>query len=136
MPAIQAVIPNEAQKEDADLMRPTIIGCSQLILRHFWRICNPQFGGEPPNEPPQADLIRNCVRDNFITPAKSAGMAQLRVRSGDVHRALGLTNKYPAVCSAMSGQKIQELCNVRVVAKEGNVGANFHVTYLLSQDGG
>ena len=124
------------QKAEADLVQSAIIGCSLYVLRRFSHFWNLDSSGPRPDGMLQADKIRNYVRDQFIAPAKNAGMTQIRVRSGDVHRALHLSNSYSAVCSAMRGVRIQELCNVGIATEEGNVGANFCVTYSLCEKEG
>lgn len=78
-----------------------------------------------------SDSIRVFMRDNFIIPARKAGKTRLRIKSGDVHNEMNLRNRYPAVCSAMKGSKIEQLCNVRIIEQEGTDGANFYVDYAL-----
>jgi hypothetical protein len=48
----------------------------------------------------QAHRIRQFVLDHFIAPARAGGRSEVVVRAGDVHRATGLANAMPAVCSA------------------------------------
>jgi hypothetical protein len=38
----------------------------------------------------QADRIRQFVRDRYVAPARIDGRAQITIRAGDVHRAMGL----------------------------------------------
>lgn len=78
-----------------------------------------------------SDTIRIFIRDNFIIPARTMNKTQIRLRSGDVHSMMKLRNRYPAVCSAMKGYKIEQLCSVKILNKEGQDGANFYVTYAL-----
>lgn len=78
-----------------------------------------------------SDTIRIFIRDNFIIPARTANETQIRLRSGDVHSRMKLRNRYPAVCSAMRGYKIEQLCGVKIMELEGSDGANFYVTYAI-----
>jgi len=78
-----------------------------------------------------ADNIRLFIKTNYIDPARQRGQRRLALRSSEIHRRMGLKNRYPAVCSAMRGRKIEDLCGVKVTDTDGAVGANFVVTYDL-----
>jgi len=78
-----------------------------------------------------ANKIRLFIKTKYIEPARQRGQRKLVLRSGEIHRRMGLKNRYPAVCSAMRGRKIEDLCGVSVVGIDGTVGANFVVTYDL-----
>lgn len=72
-----------------------------------------------------ADRIRLYVRQELIGPAREAGHPQLRVRAGDVHKAMGLDNRMPAVCGALDAQKFYEEAGVRLIRRSGpRQGAN------------
>ena len=88
----------------------------------------PVPGGRSPTH---ADSIRAFLRDRYFEPARRNGTRYLQLRSGDVHQAMGLHNRYPAVCNAMSNQKVEKSGQVRIVKTEGATGANFYVTYSL-----
>jgi hypothetical protein len=82
----------------------------------------------------QAEQIRKFVFDQYITPARRAGRSDVVVvRAGDVHRDMGLANAMPAVCSAIGGQKFEELAGLTCVGRKGptngaNVFFSFHLT--------
>lgn len=78
-----------------------------------------------------SDTIRDYIYEKILKPSKEAGTQKVIVKSSDIHTALKLINRYPAVCSAMKGAKIEKRYNVQVINTEGNYGRNFTVTYKL-----
>ncbi len=81
----------------------------------------------------QADRIRAFVIRKFFEPAKATGRSSVTIRAGDVHRMMGLSNIYPAVCSALRGNKLQAEANVRFLGQEGPLnGANVLFRYRLT----
>jgi hypothetical protein len=53
-----------------------------------------------------SDRIRQYVVEKYITPATSHGEGSVRVVSGDVHKALGLSNRIAQVCAALRSKKL------------------------------
>lgn len=81
----------------------------------------------------QADRIRAFVTRKFFSPAESAGRSHVTIKAGDVHRMMGLNNAYPAVCSALRGNKLQSEAGVDFRGQEGPLnGANVLFRYDLS----
>ena len=79
----------------------------------------------------QADRIRKFALERWITPARGEGKTAITIRAGDVHRAMGLANAMPAVCSALGSHKFASLAGVTLLRTEGPAaGAN---VYLLFQ---
>ena len=73
----------------------------------------------------QADRIRQYVATKIGDPARQAGKPGFEVRAGDVHRALGLTNALPNICSAIGGRQFLALAGVRIASRNGpRAGAN------------
>jgi 5-methylcytosine-specific restriction enzyme B len=66
-----------------------------------------------------ADRIRQFVLEEVVEPARSQGRATVTVVSGDVHRALGLNNRMPAVCAALDTDKFLAYARVRLVSRSG-----------------
>ena len=66
-----------------------------------------------------ADQIRNYVRNALIEPARQRGQITARVKAGEVHAALGLKNRMPAVCSALDADKFLQDAGVILVSREG-----------------
>lgn len=78
-----------------------------------------------------ADTIRECIYNKFIRPAKELGNSEILVKSSEIHCLLKLSNRYPAVCSAMEGKKIEEEYGVKVLKTEGRYGLNFSLLYKV-----
>jgi len=78
-----------------------------------------------------ADVIRNSIYNDFLKPAKDLGNREILVKSSEIHYLLKLSNRYPAVCSAMEGKKIEEEYGVKVLKTEGRYGLNFSVLYKI-----
>jgi serine/threonine protein kinase/lipoprotein NlpI len=80
-----------------------------------------------------ADEIRQFVLENHIEPGREQGRERVDVRAGDVAAGMGLRNRMPSVCNAMTGKKIEALAGVQIGAIRGpNPGANCVVDYLVS----
>lgn len=72
-----------------------------------------------------ADQIRQYVRVQLIEPARVAGRRQVKVRAGDVHAALDLENRMPAVCGALDAGRFSDEARVTLVRRSGpKQGAN------------
>jgi hypothetical protein len=69
--------------------------------------------------PARADEIRRYVLTEIIEPTRRAGQRTVRVRAGDVHDAMGLVNRVPAVCGALDTEKFQDLAGVTLVERTG-----------------
>jgi hypothetical protein len=80
----------------------------------------------------QADRIRKFALERWITPARREGKTAITIRAGDVHRAMGLANAMPAVCSALGSQKFASLAGVTLLRTEGPAaGANVYFYFSL-----
>lgn len=66
-----------------------------------------------------ADRIRQHVLDEIIEPARHLGQATVTVRVGDVHSAMGLESRMPAVCSALDANKFLDFARVTLVRRIG-----------------
>jgi hypothetical protein len=66
-----------------------------------------------------ADQIRNIVFEKVVRPALKSTKSELKIRAGDIHSAMHLHNRVPAVCSALESGKFQELCSLELVHREG-----------------
>lgn len=56
----------------------------------------------------------------------------MSVRAADVHKAMGLKNRLPAVVSALGTLKVQSYANVEVIRIDGPLmGANTTLTFKL-----
>ena len=79
-----------------------------------------------------ADKIREYVLNEYIKPARRRGESTVTVRAGDVHKAMGLVNRMPAVGGALGAAKFENYANVRRIKSEGpHQGANLRLTFRL-----
>lgn len=81
----------------------------------------------------QADRIRRFVLENYIKPARTRSETRVEVVTGDVHRAMALDNKMPAVCSALGSGKFEELAGVKIIDRQGPANSStVRFTYELA----
>ena len=66
-----------------------------------------------------ADTVRDHVLKNYIEPARNAKAASVKVRAGDVHRALNDRARLPLVCSALTAISFRRAHNSRLLKVEG-----------------
>lgn len=84
----------------------------------------------------QADRIRAFVARRIAAPAHAAGRSRFLVRAGDVHRAMGLFNALPSICSAIGSRKFETIAMVRLVHHEGpHAGSNAIFEFEFLEDG-
>jgi hypothetical protein len=79
-----------------------------------------------------SDETRKYVRDNYIAPARARGDREVSGRAGDVHKALGYSNKYPLVVAALGALKFRTYANVELLRIDGPInGANTVLTFRI-----
>lgn len=66
-----------------------------------------------------ADDIRAAALRLFIHPAREKGHAEVSIRAGNLHDALGLDQAHANVCQALGGSKFQQLAKVPPPRVEG-----------------
>jgi len=71
-----------------------------------------------------SDRIREFVFQEFIKPARERGEGTVTIRAGDVHSMMGLSDRIPAVCSALGTNKFQEMYQVRLIDRKGPTNAS------------
>jgi len=76
-----------------------------------------------------ADDIRSFAATNYVEPARKSGRAKVTIVAGDVHAAMGLKSRVPAVCSALRARAFEVECGV---ALEGSSGPHQSTTTQLS----
>jgi len=88
----------------------------------------------------QVKSIAKLICENFVTPARMAGKTRTTVKSADVAKVVRSRMKkgniYPNICDAMGfnptgRRRIESLCNIKILAKNGAKGAEFRVAYEL-----
>lgn len=67
----------------------------------------------------KAERIRAYVIKKIAEPARLKGQDGFSVRAGDVHRAMGLSNSMPNVCSALGSKKFEQSADARLARREG-----------------
>ncbi len=70
-----------------------------------------------------ADRIRAHVVTELIEPARAAGRTTVTVRAGDIHAALDLENRMPAVCGALDAHKFYAESGVALTQRPGRSSA-------------
>ncbi len=79
-----------------------------------------------------ADRIRAYVVTELIDPARAAGRTTVTVRAGDIHAALDLENRMPAVCGALDAHKFYAESGVARTQRRGpKFGATAEWTLAL-----
>ncbi|MBI4855128.1 MAG: hypothetical protein HY818_00055 [Acetobacterium woodii] len=79
-----------------------------------------------------SDDVREYCMDNIIVPARANGEAQVEIRAGDIHAAMGYRNRMPLVCAALGAIKFEELADVERISLTGPTnGANAIFTFRI-----
>jgi 5-methylcytosine-specific restriction protein B len=79
-----------------------------------------------------SDDTRRYVRQNYIEPARARGDLEVSVRAGDVHDAMGYTNRYPLVVSALGALKFRSYARVELAGIDGPLnGPNTVLTFRV-----
>lgn len=82
-----------------------------------------------------ADRVRQYALDTYIVPARQRGDTSVRIRCGDVHNALGMSNAHANVCQALRGAKFQEMADVPVPGFTGpDNSSTTSFTYQLGHE--
>src|SRR5215475_16210184 len=77
-----------------------------------------------------ADSIRQHVAAKYVSPARLQANKTFCVNVGGVHRELGLNNRIPAVCSALTSRKFLTGNRLRLISETGPPsGKSTTVTY-------
>lgn len=66
-----------------------------------------------------SDSIRDHLCNVYLATAIRRGESTFTVNVGAVHKALGLTNRVPQVCSALESKKLLGEKHLRIVSKTG-----------------
>jgi len=80
-----------------------------------------------------ADQIRKYVIDQIIIPARIGGKEFITIRSGDVHKAMKLNNRMPAVCGAIGSNIFLQESGTKLISRKGpNQGANVEWVFKVN----
>lgn len=66
-----------------------------------------------------SDQVGQYVRASYIEPAAKNRETLIRVRAGDVHKALHWNNRVPSVCQALASKRFLEENRLELVDKQG-----------------
>jgi len=79
-----------------------------------------------------ADRIRRFASDTYVSPVDGAPDAEIRIRAGDVHKAMRLSGRLPAVCGALDSMIFQRESAVELVRRTGPLqGANVEWVFRM-----
>jgi 5-methylcytosine-specific restriction protein B len=66
-----------------------------------------------------SDAVRSYVVKRYIAPARMQGVSIVSVCAGDVHRALGFSQRSALVCGALGSLLFQNENAVRLISRTG-----------------
>ncbi len=66
-----------------------------------------------------ANEVRLYVFREIIEPARRQGKTNVSFTSSDVHKGMGLAQRYPLVCSAIDADKFLDYAKVTLVKRDG-----------------
>lgn len=82
-----------------------------------------------------SELVRQHALREYMTAARRRGDRTFSINVGAVHRALGLNNRVPLVCAALSSRKFLTKNNLRLVSRTGPPsGQSTTVTFTYEFD--
>jgi hypothetical protein len=55
-----------------------------------------------------AEQSRDYAAEQYVRPARRRGGSLVQITAGDIHKALGFSNRVPAVCRALKSKKFLE----------------------------
>lgn len=67
----------------------------------------------------QVDRIRMFVKMYYIEPARRNRQSTITIRAGDVAKKMRLFRRDPNINNALRGRKLQEMCNIRFIERNG-----------------
>ena len=75
-----------------------------------------------------ADGLREFALERYVNPARAAGHREIVIRAGDLHNAMGLSNRVPAVCGALGTNVFLDMADLRLLAR-GGPGQGMNATF-------
>jgi hypothetical protein len=66
-----------------------------------------------------SDLVRQHAWDVYLQPARHRRDRTFAVNVGTVHKALGLSNRVPLVCAALTSKKFLDEHGLKLISKTG-----------------
>ncbi|HVW78313.1 MAG TPA: hypothetical protein VHB45_11925 [Alloacidobacterium sp.] len=87
----------------------------------------------------QSDQVIQYVQRSYIEPARKSGILEVRIKAGDVHKALRWSNRVPSVCQALASKRFLEQNQLTLVEKQGppsGLSTTTVFTYRLGPESG
>lgn len=66
-----------------------------------------------------ADEVRQYALIVYIQPARRRGVKTVSFKASDIHKGMGLKERFPLVCSAIDADKFSEFASVILVKRDG-----------------
>lgn len=66
-----------------------------------------------------SELVRRYVERNAVDPARREGRLEFSVVAGDVHKALGFSNRVPLVCQALRSKHLLSKNGLEIRSETG-----------------
>ena len=85
------------------------------------------------------DQIRDHARRQYVEAARRRRERVVQIVAGDVHKALGLSNRVPVVCNALSSKSFLEENKLALERREGppsGLSTTVRFTYRLLEEKG
>src|SRR5580658_9180479 len=86
----------------------------------------------------KTDEVIQYVRSSYVEPAVKGGEKIIKVRAGDVHRALRFSNRVPTVCQALTSKRFLDQNSLVLIDKQGppsGLSTTTVFTYRLDRSG-
>jgi hypothetical protein len=85
------------------------------------------------------DQVRDYARRQYIDAARRRGESVVQIIAGDVHKALGFSNRIAVVCNGLSSKSFLQENRIVLESREGPpslVSTTVRFTYRLLQENG
>ena len=66
-----------------------------------------------------SDQVRKYVYQQYVAPARIAKMSTVTFMSGEIHEALGFSNRLACVCDALATKKFEDTYGVKRMSITG-----------------
>ncbi len=74
--------------------------------------------------------IRDFAKDRYVETARARGASEFTLRAGDVHEAMGLKARMPAVCAVLGSELFVQVNSLLIIRRLGpKQGSNVFFTY-------
>lgn len=71
-----------------------------------------------------ADDVREYVLVVYIKPARRRGAKSAKFTAMEIHKGMGLRDRFPLVCSSIDAEKFLEYASAKLVKREGPSESN------------